>query len=422
MANLADMSNAIKTIAIIGGGPAGACLGALLGRKGYQVGIFHTDKRPPLIVGESLLPAVIPLLRKLGIEDEVKSFSIYKPGATVCLNVDEVISASFTFAHGRLPDYAYNTPRDLFDLAVLNAAEKAGARIFKTAAKLEKAEGPSAVRLSQQTLERTEGFFGDKQPDLIVDATGRARMISRLLDAPVMEGGRKDVALFAHLSTAMMTDAGHIHLDYLTKGWAWRIPLPGRVSLGFVINPRHLEQYGSGIEKQFDGYINEEPSLKLYCKDATRITPVVKYNNYQIIPEKMYGPGWAMVGDAAGFVDPVFSSGLYLGMKGAFELVKAIESGSADAMQKYEDGRHWELKMWQRVIESWYSGRLFNLYRAGQKYKDTLVGARMVGRVRKRLARILTGEAVDDTWSMRLFEYLISFGTVIRDPADLVVV
>jgi len=415
------MSKRIQTVAIIGGGPAGATLGALLAKQGYKAAIFHTDKRPPLIVGESLLPAVIPYLRKLGIEEEIKSFSIYKPGATVCLNLDEVISASFTFADGRLPDYAYNTPRDLFDQSVLNAARKAGVTIFNFSAKLEKGDARDSVKLSRESLEKTGGFFG-AGPDLIVDASGRLRLISRLLDAPFKEGNRHDVALFAHLSGVMMNDVGHIHLDRLTKGWSWRIPLPGRVSLGVVIHPEHLKQYGNGIEEQFDGYVREEPSLRAYSHGAKRISPVVKYNNYQIIPERMVGTGWAMVGDSAGFVDPVFSSGLYLGMKGAYELFKAIQAGTDQAMRQYERGRHIELKKWQGVIESWYDGKLFNLYRAGQKYKDNPIGAKVALRVRKRLARILTGEAVDDGFNMKLFQYLISFGTVMRDPKDLEVV
>jgi flavin-dependent dehydrogenase len=414
------MNDKIKTVAIIGGGPAGATLGALLARKGYRVGICHTDKRPPLIVGESLLPAVVPMLRTLGIEEEVKGFSVHKPGATVCLNVDEIISAFFRWADGALPDYAYNTPRDLFDLAVLRAAERAGAAVFRTSAKVERGEEPDSVRLTAQTLEAAGGFFGDK-PDLIVDASGRVRLICRLLDLPFMAGGREDMALFAHLDRAVMTDPGNIHIDYLTKGWSWRIPLPGKVSVGVVINPAHLEKYGADIESQYDGYLREEPSLKFYTKDAMRMTPVVKYNNYQIISERMYGSNWAAIGDAAGFIDPVFSTGLYLGMKGAFEMFKAIESGAANAMRKYEAGRHWELKMWQSVINSWYSGRLFNLYRAGQKHKDTLLGKRISRRVQKRLLRIFTGAAVDDRFNMRVFESLISFGAVMRNPVDLVV-
>ena len=414
------MTGKIKSVAIIGGGPAGATLGTLLAKRGYQVGIFHTDKRPGLIVGESLLPAVVPMLRELGIEDEVKSFSVLKPGATVCLGVKEVISAFFVWADARLPDYAYNTPRDRFDRAVLDAAEKAGAKIFRTAAKLKKGGEPDTVELSPETLESAGGFFAGK-PDLIVDASGRVRLISRLLDAPAKRGGSEDVALFAHLDKAFMSDPGNIHIDHLTKGWSWRIPLPGRISVGVVINPSHLEKYGDTIEQQYGAFLNEEPSLKFYTDGATRLTPVVKYQNYQLISERMYGPGWVMAGDAAGFIDPVFSTGLYLSMKGAFEIMKAIESGDPNAMKKYENGRHWELRMWQRVIDSWYSGRLFNLYRAGQKHKNGLIGGRILGRVQKRLLRIFTGQAVDDIYAMQLFEYLVSFGQLLRDPRQLVV-
>ncbi|HEX4053263.1 MAG TPA: NAD(P)/FAD-dependent oxidoreductase [Tepidisphaeraceae bacterium] len=405
----------------MGGGPAGACLGVLLAKQGCKTAIFHSDKRPPLIVGESLLPAVIPFLRKLGIEEEVKSFSVYKPGATICLNLKEVITAPFTFAEGKLPDYAYNAPRDLFDQAILNAAERAGAAIFRMTAKLEKGDEPDTVRLSEETLSRTGGFF-DKQPDVIVDASGRNRVISKLLDHPVTEGGRNDVALFAHLENATLNDAGHIHLDYLTKGWSWRIPLPGKVSVGVVINPSHLEQYGDGIEKQYDAYIRDEPSLKFYCEGSTRVSPVLKYNNYQLISGRMYGPGWILVGDSAGFVDPVFSPGLYLGLKGAFDACETLSAGSARALEKYQNERQREFKYWQRVVDTWYNGKLFNLYRAGQKYNKNAIGAKMEHRVRKRLARILTGEAASDRLTMWLFDSLISLGVALRDPADLVVV
>jgi flavin-dependent dehydrogenase len=414
------MAKKIKSVAIIGGGPAGGSLGTLLAQKGYKVGIFHTDKRPPLIVGESLLPAVIPMLRQLGIEEEVKSFSIYKPGATVWLGFDEVVTSFFSWADGRLPDYAYNTQRDLFDLAVLNASEKAGAKIFHLPAKLEKGTEPNTVRLLQETLDKTNGFFTE-QPDLIVDASGRARLLSRLLDGPVKTGGRRDVALFAHWDKCFMTDPGNIHVDNHGKGWGWRIPLPGKFSMGIVINPKHLEKYGNDPETQYDNYMKTESPTKVFTEGGKRLTPVVKYTNYQLISEKMYGPGWAMVGDAAGFIDPIFSTGLYLSMKGAFELFKAIESDNSNAMQKYEDGRHWELKMWQGVIESWYNGRLFSLYRAGQKQKGNLIGDAIAPHVQKHLTRIFTGQAVDDVYSRKLFEYLTAFGTLMRNPKDLVI-
>src|ERR1700683_2364623 len=99
--------------------------------------------------------------------------------------------------------------------------------------------------------------------------------------------------------------------------------------------------------------------------------------------------------------------------------MKAIDGGS---MERYEAGRHWEMKMWQRVIDSWYNGKLFNLYRAGRKHENNLLGKRIARRVRRRLIRIFTGQAVDEVFNMQVFEYLTLFGTVLRNPQDLVVV
>jgi flavin-dependent dehydrogenase len=408
----------IKTVAIIGGGPAGGTLGALLAKSGYKVGIFHTDKRPPIIVGESLLPAVVPMLRTLGIEDEVKSFSVYKPGATVWLGHDEVISSFFSWADGRLPDYAYNTPRDLFDLSVLNAAERAGAKIFRIPAKLEKGEQPNSVKISKETLDETDGYFADGI-DLIVDASGRARLLSRLLEAPVKMGGRRDVALFAHLDKCYMTDPGNIHVDRHTRGWGWRIPLPNKFSVGIVVNPSYLEEFGEDTESQYDNFIKNEQGLSDFTEGAKRLTPVVKYTNYQLISVKMHGPGWLMIGDAAGFIDPIFSTGLYLSMKGAFEAFKAIEENRPSSFENYEKGRHWELKMWQGIITSWYNGKLFSLYRAGQKQKKNPVGRLIAPHVQKQLTRIFTGQAADDIYNRKFFGFITEFGRLMRNPKDL---
>jgi flavin-dependent dehydrogenase len=415
------MNSKIKSIAIIGGGPAGAALGTLLARKGYKVGIFDRDKRPPLIVGESLVPAVVPMLRELGIEEEVKSFSTFKPGATVCFNPNDYVSGFFVNARGDLPDYTYNTPRERFDKALIGAAQKAGAIFSHVTAKLEKGARPMEVKLDQNTLEATHGFFGDG-PDLIVDASGRVRLMARLLDIPETTGERKDVCLFAHLDKVIFNDTGNVHLDHLSQGWAWRIPLPDRSSVGVVINPAHLAKYGPDIESQFDGFLSEEPLMKYHTAGSKRITPVVKYNNYQLISEEMAGPNWAMIGDAAGFLDPIFSTGVYLGMKSAFQLFKAIDEGGANGLVEYQTAFRAELRLWQRVVNTWYSGRLFNLYRMGQKLAESALGRPMGRRVQGRILQVLAGQLVEDKMNFRIFEALVAFGRAVRKSDDLVVV
>lgn len=409
------------TIAILGGGPAGSTLAVLLAQQGYKVGIYHTGKRPPLIVGESLLPAVIPMLRELGVEEKIKSFSKFKPGATVTLSPGENITSFFSKAEGRLPDYAYNTPRDKFDQAILDRATELGVKIFPVTGRIEPASGDK-LKLTADTIEAAGGFF-DEGIDWIIDATGRARTIARITKMPAKEGQRKDWALFAHWDKVKLVDPGNIHVDYLERGWNWRIPLPDRVSMGIVINPQHLKAYGSTAEEQYDNYVAQDSQLCDFTMGGKRLTPVVKYTNWQNINERFFGENWICVGDSAGFIDPVFSTGLYLSMKSAFRVAEVLTKGGNNAeLQSYESDWKHEVKIWQRVIDSWYNGRLFTLYRAGISQKENVIGRIIAPHVEKHLSRVFTGDAVNGTgYSWALHRFLTKYFLMGHDPAGLTI-
>jgi len=399
------MKNKIKTIAIIGGGPAGCALATLLKRKGFKVAVFYLEKRPEIIVGESLVPAIIPMLRALGVEDEVKSYSTYKPGASVWVSKDEEATSPFSYGGGNLPPYAYNVPRVKFDKTIFENALKEGVRFFNLAAKIEKTGNNDELKLSDDTIAGTNGYF-DAQPDLIVDATGRSRTISRLLDIPTKQGYRKDVALFAHLSGAEKIEPYNIHLHRLEKGWNWRIPLPDRTSVGVVINPEHLKKYGTTKEEQYDNYLKSDETLKKFTSNAKRETAVVQYDNYQLISQKMFGPNWVLTGDAGGFLDPIFSSGLFLAIKGAFRLADAIETGTDASFKKYQKEQMRELYVWQKLVDTWYSGRLFTLFKVGEDRMDTALGRFIGPHMQKHLTRIFSGEAVYKPYSRRFLNFV----------------
>lgn len=199
----------IRTVAILGGGPAASTLAILLARAGLRVGLWHKPKAAPLIVGESLVPAIIPILRQLGVEDEVRKFSVLKPGATFNLGPDLGFSFFFETLRG-LPRYAYNVPRDQFDATLLAAARKAGAAIFESPAEIIRSPEMDRVALAPATLAATDGFFSS-QPDWIVDATGRLRLLPKLLGIRSQEGQRQDAALFAHVDQAHLDHEGHVH-------------------------------------------------------------------------------------------------------------------------------------------------------------------------------------------------------------------
>lgn len=397
----------IKSIAIIGGGPSGCALATLLQRKNrFKVGVFYLEKRPEIIVGESLVPAIMPFLRALGVEEEVKSYSTYKPGASVWINKDEEASSPFSYGQGTLPPYAYNVPRRDFDQTIFNLAKKEGVRFFHQAARIEKTGNGDELRLSQDTIDAIDDYF-DGQPDLIVDASGRTRTISKLLQIPTREGKRRDVALFSHMTGTEAIDPFNIHLHRLEKGWTWRIPLPGRTSVGVVINPDHLKEYGSTREERYDNYLKSEPTLRKFVGNGSRATGVVQYDNYQLISDRMYGSNWALTGDAGGFLDPIFSSGLFLAIKGAFRLADAIEGGTDQAFKKYQQEQMLELRVWQQLVDKWYSGQLFNLLKVGSDRMDTAIGRFLGPHIQKHLTRIFTGEAVYRWYSRRFLNFVM---------------
>jgi flavin-dependent dehydrogenase len=409
----------IRNVAILGGGPVASTLATLLARAGVRVAIWCKPQTAPLIVGESLVPAIIPMLRKLGVEDEVRKFSLLKPGAT--FNLSDAINFSFHFEQLRgLPRYAYNVPRDRFDACLLEAAKKAGVGVFETPAEVTRVPGTDRVQLTEATCEATKYFFSEA-PDLIVDATGRVRLLPNLLGITARPGRRKDTALFAHVDQTQLDHEGHVHTTRLDRGWSWRIPLPGRVSLGMVVPAEHLPQFGATKEERYDNLLRQDSRLSKVAKDAKRITPVMEYTTYQLVSERVVGDGWALVGDTAGFIDPVFSSGLFLGMQGAFKLAAVIQEGSPVAFQNYQQEIIHHLETWHEIVDYWYNGRLFTCFKVGQKLRDTLLVKLLFPHMNKHMGRIFGGAASNSAYSIGLLRFAMKYGLKDEDPRDLMV-
>jgi hypothetical protein len=413
-------SNPVRTVAILGGGPVSSTLATLLARGGVRVAIWHKPRATPLIVGESLVPAIIPMLQKLGVEETVRGFSTFKPGAT--FNLSEDVNFSFFFKNltGTTARYAYNVPRDRFDDALLDCARKAGVKVIESTADVQRVAGTDRVRMNRESVQGTDGFFTD-HPDLIVDATGRVRLLPKLLEIPSREGGRKDTALFAHVDKAHLDHEGHVHTTRLDHGWSWRIPLPGRVSLGMVVPGAHLPKFGATKEERYDNLLGQDSGLRVVARDTKRITPVMEYTNYQLVSERVFGENWVLVGDTAGFIDPVFSSGLFLGMNGAFMLAKAIRAGTLAAFQQYQRDVIHHLEIWHEIVDYFYNGRLFTCFKVGQMLRDTLLVKLTFSHIDKHLGRIFSGAASTAPYSISLLRFAMKYGLKNEDPRELAI-
>jgi flavin-dependent dehydrogenase len=415
-----NRTNKIKTVAILGAGPAASTLATLLARAGAKVAMLHRPRTAPLLVGESLVPAIVLMLRKLGVEEEVAAFSKYKPGA--CFNIGEQMDFPFAFKDfcGSFPPYAYNVPRIQFEDTLLATARKSGAKVFDLSAGVERIGNTDRVQLNAETLAALGDFFPG-QPDLIVDATGRARLLPKLLDIPSREGGRKDTALFAHVDTTKLYQDGYVHSTRLDHGWSWRIPLPGRVSVGVVIGSEFLAQFGGTKEERYDNLLKQDSVLRTVAGGAKRLTPVMEYTNYQLVSGRMVGDGWALVGDTAGFIDPVFSSGLFIGMHSAFALADAIQKGSPEAFQNYQKEVTHHLTIWHEIVGYFYDGRLFTSFSVGEKLRGNFLMRLAFPHINKHMGKIFLGAASTSPYSIRLLRMLVKHGLRNEDPKTMVV-
>ena len=239
------MRKKIETVAIIGSGPAGSTLASLLAMSGVDVTIFDDGKRPDLVVGESLIPAIIPVLRRLGLEERVAEIGLYKPGVSFAFGEAETIDFCFRPVEKcGLPTYAYNAPRPAFDRLLEARSIELGAKRAPVRAKIER-RGTDGLVLAEETLAHAP-WLGGRHPDLLVDSTGRARLFARTLDIPSEIGPRRDVAYFAHYEGFEAEEPrGQVVIGRLEAGWSWCIPLRDCMSCGVVLHKDEAAKLGA---------------------------------------------------------------------------------------------------------------------------------------------------------------------------------
>jgi flavin-dependent dehydrogenase len=337
--------------------------------KGLDVTVFDDGRRPDLIVGESLIPGVVPMLRKLGLEERAAAFCHRKPGVTFTPNEKEKIEFCFMSLEGTaIPTYAYNAPRPALDQLLDQRADELGVQRVRARAKVERV-GADGLRLAAETLEQAPWLRG-KQPDLLVDSSGRNRVFAHALEIPAEIGPRKDIAYFAHYEGfAENTPKGQVIIGRLADGWCWRIPLPGRLSVGVVINKDAAAKLGATPEERLEAAISRDALLSAAGPNRRRLTDIATYTNYQLVSSRGYGPGWAMSGDAFGFVDPMLSPGMHLALHSA-ELL----SENLDNLEAYSNEMRKLIRAWMALIKFFYDGRIFSLYESGMKFERAFPG------------------------------------------------
>jgi len=312
-------------VIIIGGGPAGATAAALLAQQGVSAIVLEKERFPRFHIGESLLPGDVPVLERLGLGDQLAQF--LRKGGAEFWDERSGRQSEFCFADGLpgAPTYAYQVERATFDKMLLDHARGRGAEVVEGEKVMAVAIDDAGVTVTSATR-TTRGRF-------VVDATGQDALFGRRAGHIQPYHGFGKAAVFCHfdglgeVAQAELYRTGNIRIHTLEDGWAWVIPLAGaRLSVGLVSNLKGLSP------ERLATFIAESPSISALTVGCTRSEATI-IRNFSYKNRGPAGARFACIGDAACFLDPLFSSGVSLAMVSAEKLADQLVVALADGRE-----------------------------------------------------------------------------------------
>jgi len=408
-------------VLVVGGGPGGSTIATLLARKGWQVTLLEKARHPRFHIGESLLPMNLPILQRLGVLDQVRAIGTFKPGAEFPVDDDNYNTFQFNRALGAQFGHAYQVKREQFDRMLFGHARDNGVDAREQVT-VDRVEFDADGRPSQVLARDTDGAVLQFQPRYLVDATGRDALLGRQLKLKHKNPEHQSAAIFSHFTGVQRRDgddAGNITVQRFDHGWMWLIPLQDDVmSVGAVCFPEYLKQRRGDTEAFLLQSLRSEPSVWRRMTHAQRVAPVHVTGNYSYTCERMHGPGWLMVGDAFAFLDPVFSSGVYLAMDSA-EQGAAVVDGALREPARETQLQQAMARRHRRGMKhfSWF------IYRFNTPVMQQLFNSpRNLWKVEQAVISMLAGDVFDNREvlrRLRLFRLIYALTALRMAPAAL---
>ncbi len=383
-------------VLVIGGGPAGATAAALLAQSGRDVVLLEKAHHPRFHIGESLLPANVQLFDRLGLREQVERIGMPKYGVEfVSPDHDHQAFIEFSEAWDKSMPYAWQVRRaDLDELLFRHAATR-GARTLE-GCRVREVQFDADGADVKATMD--DGAARAFRARFVIDASGRDTFLANRLKTKVKNPRHNSSALFGHFTGAQRLPGkleGNITIFWFAHGWFWFIPLAdGTTSVGAVVWPHYLKSRTKPLKDFFDDTIALCPQLQARLAGATLVDDAVHATgNYSYGGAQCVGERWAMLGDAYAFVDPVFSSGVYLAMQGAFE-VQALVAATLDAPATAPALRRAFAKRMEHGPRefSWFIYRVTN-----PTMRDFFMYPRNDWRVKEALLSLLAGDIFGST-------------------------
>lgn len=410
-------------VLVVGGGPAGSTVATLLAERGYDVVLMEKAHHPRFHIGESLLPLNLPLLDKLGVRAEVEKQAMIKHGVEfVSPWHNKSVFLEFKDAWDKDHPYAYQVRRSEFDHTLIKNAKAKGANVIE-GCRVNKIEFDDSDAGATVTASLDDGATLNYRTRFLIDASGRDTILANQFDVKQKNTKHNSAAIYGHFEGATRLEGkleGNITVFWFDHGWFWFIPLAdGTTSIGAVCWPYYLKSRKKSPKEFFMDTIAMCAPLAERLKGATLVSEVTATGNYSYSSKRSSGKNYLMLGDAFAFIDPVFSSGVFLAMNSAF-----VGADTVDACLKQPQTAYSALKKFDKVMRdgpkifSWFIYRL-----TSPSMRDLFMSPQNKWRVQEAVLAVLAGDIFRGTpifgrlMIFRCIYYITSFFNLKRNWA-----
>jgi flavin-dependent dehydrogenase len=307
---------------VIGGGPAGSTTAALLAMKGLKVLILERELFPRSHVGESLLPASLPIFDSLGVRDAIDNAGFLKKYGAAMVWGNERSIWSWLFAETKGPySHSYQVTRPEFDTILLDNAREKGVHVREQCQVLSPMFSKDDATITGVEFINQDGNHETLTSNLVIDASGQQTLFANQFNLKDWDVAFKHLAIYGYYTGGEhlpSPDQGSIFIESFENGWVWKIPLhDGTTSVGVVMDSdwAQAEIKKSSVDALFQQQVQLTNEISGLISNATFKDETHLIKDWSYVTTKMTGDGYALVGDAACFIDPLFSSGVHLALQ-----------------------------------------------------------------------------------------------------------
>jgi len=402
------MGSTMYDVAIIGGGPAGSTAAALLAQAGRRVILFEREKFPRFHIGESLLPFSMKAFTRLGLHEKFSRAGFIKKYGGEIIGACSENGTKFYFKDGyrSQTDHAYQVTRGDFDKVLLDHARESGAHVHEQTA----VDGIDFSHDGIQLGVRSDGSFRSVRARYLVDASGRNSVLGRQFKIKKTYDHLQKLSIFAHYEGVWRRDGIDGTLTVLVRAvdrWFWLIPVTAeRTSVGMVLDSETFRKSKVSAEDFLEQALAEQPTIAKRMTNARRVTKVYLEADFSYRSARLYGDRWLLTGDAAGFIDPIFSSGVFLavfsGEKCADVLNEVLDRPrkAKRLFARYERSVNRAMDVYLRFVNAWYTKEFIEVFLAPRNVLGLApaVNAVLGGNV---------GNSFPIRWRMWVFYFLV---------------